>query len=328
MRRIFEGTEGLEIMNANRWSNDLSYDVEEDPSDDGSEDFAESCELSSIEEAFKLLNEADDEEADKEDDKVAEDPAQAIDQLKNTSDYASFVKLLASDIKSKNFIDYLRKHYKTGDNTIETIKAAKAEERKIACKDLIPTQNEISLSKSLGSVSDLKYAKQAMDAQTVPCIVYAGKYIIDGHHRWSRIYAFAGPNAQLPCINFSTIEGVSVIDMLKAAQLAVVNAQGGAANLINPVKSDNMLQSSPEEIKKYVLDNIKDEVVTAYSQKVKCDATKEACADKLAQNVASLQKTSQPIKGASARDVMPQTDANSIAKMEKEIVDLTEATLS
>jgi hypothetical protein len=87
--------------------------------------------------------------------------------------------------------------------------------------------------------------------------------------------------------------------------------------------NDNMLKSTKDEIKEYVINHVCDEVVAALKAKGKGDS-KESVADKIGDNVLEMQKTSQPVSGAAPRSVMPQTDAapGSLDKLQKAVIDL------
>lgn len=257
---------------------------------------------------------------------TASEPEEILDELKD-SNYVEFVKILNSDGKSKAFIDYLSKHYQLGDDTIQTVKKAGPKEGTIACSKLQPTQENISLSKSLGMINKPDWAVKIINTPTAafdtPTVTYAGKYIIDGHHRWSKAYALNGGDCVIKVLNFPAIDGVSWEDMLKAVQLAIVAAVPGAS-LENPVKDDNMLASSDDVIKKFVIENICDGVLAAMKEKGRGD-TKEAVADTVAKNVAQMRDTSSPVAGAKPRAYMPQMDDDGKAKelLDKAVIDLT-----
>jgi hypothetical protein len=283
----------------------------------------------SLEETFKELNrlyEADEAAANTGTNTEASQATDVLSKLKD-SNYVDFVTILNKDGKSKAFLDYLKQHYKLGDDAIQTVKQASASLAKAKCSQLIPTQQNISLSKSLGMINKPGWSEKIintpLEAFDDPTIVYAGKYIIDGHHRWSKAYALNGGACEIKVLNFPAIEGVSWDDMLKATQLAIV-AANPSAKLVNEVGNDNMLKSSKDEIKKFVITNVCDEVVAALKAKGSGD-TKEAVADKIGDNVVEMQRTSQPVKGAAPRSVMPQTDAapGSLAKLQKAVIDLT-----
>lgn len=255
------------------------------------------------------------------------EPEEIVKKLKN-SDYENFVKILNSDGKSKAFLDYLTKHYQLGDDTIQVVKKSAAAEGTIKCSALVPTQQSISLSKSLGMINKDGWAVDIINTPTEafrdPTITYAGKYIIDGHHRWSKAYALNGGDCTIKVLNFPAIDGVTWEDMLKATQLAIVSLNPGAS-LVNEVGNDNMLASSDDEIKKFVIDNVCDAVVDAMKAKGRGE-TKEAVADTVAKNVAEMRASSQPVAGAAPRSVMPQTDQaeGSTDKLGKAVIDLTE----
>lgn len=291
----------------------------------------ESYALTEAFDELNLLYEDAQEAPAEQEQEPASQPAEAeaknvIAKLKD-SDYEQFVKILQSDGKSDAFLAYLRQHYKLGDDSIKTVKKSGAEIGEITCNKLVPTQQNISLSKSLGMINKPGWSESIINTPTEafndPTITYAGKYIIDGHHRWSKAYALNGGDCKIKVLNFPAIEGVTWEDMLKATQLAIV-ASNPDAKLVNEVGNDNMLTSSDEEIKKFVIDNICDEVLQAMKAKGRGD-TKEAAADTVAKNVAEMRTSSQPVSGAAPRSVMPQTDQaeGSTEKLGQAVIDLT-----
>jgi hypothetical protein len=235
--------------------------------------------------------------------------AAIVDKLQD-SDYEQFVKILDSDGKSKAFLKYLRQHYKIGDDSIGAVKAAKPQIGTISCSKLIPTQENISLSNSLGMISKPGWSEKIINTPTeafsTPTVTYAAKYIIDGHHRWSKAYALNGGNSKIKVLNFPAIEGVTWEDMLKAVQLAIV-AMVPSAKLVNEVGNDNMLADDGSASKKFYIENACDEVVEAMKKKGRGD-TKEAQGDIISKNVAQMKQTSTPVSGAKPRAFMPQMD--------------------
>jgi hypothetical protein len=236
--------------------------------------------------------------------------AEAIVDKLQDSNYEQFVKILDSDGKSKAFLKYLRQHYKIGDDSLGAVKAANPQVGMISCSKLIPTQENISLSKSLGMVSKPGWSEKIINTPTeafdTPTVTYAAKYIIDGHHRWSKAYALNGGNSKIKVLNFPAIEGVTWEDMLKAVQLAIV-AMVPSAKLVNEVGNDNMLADDGSASKKFYVDNACDQVVEAMKKKGRGD-TKEAQGDFVSKNVAQMKQTSTPISGAKPRAFMPQMD--------------------
>lgn len=239
-----------------------------------------------------------------------------VDKLQNSNNYEQFVKILDSDGKSKAFLKYLRQHYKIGDDSIGAVKAANPQIGIISCSKLIPTQENISLSKSLGMISKPGWSEKIINTPTeafdTPTVTYAAKYIIDGHHRWSKAYALNGGDCKIKVLNFPAIEGVTWEDMLKAVQLAIV-AMVPSAKLINEVGNDNMLADDGSASKKFYIDHACDAVVEAMKKKGRGD-TKEAQGDFVSKNVAQMKQTSMPVNGAKPRAFMPQMDDAGKAK--------------
>lgn len=253
---------------------------------------------------------------------------QVIDKLTDAS-YEQFVKILNSDGKSQAFLNFLKQHYKLGDDAIQTVKKSSAALAKARCSKLTPTQRNISLSKSLGMIKDKakwtqKIVETPMEAFDTPTVTYAGRYIIDGHHRWSKAYAMNGGDSMIKVLNFPEIEGVTWEDMLKAVQLAIV-ATTPSAKLINEVGNDNMLTTDKNTIYQFVLKNMCDEVAQMLKENGRGDSKKEA-AKNITFNVLGMQKNklSKPVKGAPQRQYMPQMDDDGKAerKLKQAVIDL------
>lgn len=236
-----------------------------------------------------------------------------LDKLAATdNNFVRFVAILMKDGKSKAFLDYLNKHYKVGDDSIQTVKAANAQETIMSCSELMPTQQNISLSKSLGMIKSADWAVNIINKPTEafndPTVVYAGKYIIDGHHRWSKAYALNGKDCKIKVLNFPEIAGVDWLDMLKAVQLAIVATQPDV-KLFNPVEDDNMLADDGTAAEAYYNKNACDEVVQAMKEKGRGE-TKEEQGKFVHNNVADMKSSNKPVDGAKPRAVMPQIPDN------------------
>lgn len=257
-----------------------------------------------------------------------------LDKLAATDDnFVRFVSILMKDGKSKAFLDYLNKHYKVGDDSIQTVKAANAQEAVISCAKLIPTQQNISLSKSLGMIEKndgwaVNIINTPTEAFNDPTVIYAGKYIIDGHHRWSKAYALNGKDCKIKVLNFPEIDGVDWLDMLKAVQLAIV-ATKPEAKLFNQVDDDNMLADDGTAAEAFYVKNACDEVVQAMKAKGRGE-TKEEQGKVVHENVANMKNINKPVSGAKPRAVMPQIPdenkggAKTKALLKKAVIDLTD----
>lgn len=229
--------------------------------------------------------------------------ADAEDELKKIlkQDYTSFVKNLGDNIKDTKFLDAIKSL-----NEKEPIKVS-AISAKVT--DLQPTQNEVVLDKSLSyplkdASSTELFLKGGSVAVAGKSIVTGGggKFVIDGHHRWSQLFCI-NPDASIQAMDLTDIK--KPIEALKATQIGIAaqtgtvpTAAGGGVNLFKIGES---------ELKKYVIENIADSVVEVFKKYDKGE-TPEEVADYIWSNVQTLKKQSPPVPGAPKRDVMPQTD--------------------
>lgn len=233
--------------------------------------------------------------------KLREDEAE--DELKKIlkQDYSTFVKSLGDNIKDPKFLDAIK--------SLKDAQPVKTGAMAVACTDLRPTQNEVVLDKSLSyPMKDAASAELYLKGGTVSVagksIVTGGggKFVIDGHHRWSQLFCI-NPDAKISAVDLTDIK--KPIEALKATQIGIAaqtgtvpTAAGGGVNLFT---------IGEDTLKKYVMDNIQEPVVAVFKKYDKGD-TPEAIADYIWGNVEKLKSTSKPVDGAPARDVMPQTD--------------------
>lgn len=233
--------------------------------------------------------------------KLNEDEAQ--EELKSLlkKDYPTFVKELGDNIKDPKFLAAIKSL--SSDMPVKTSAITPV------CTDLQPTQNEVVMDKSLSyPLKDAASAEACLKGGVVApagrSIVTGGggKFVIDGHHRWSQVFCL-NPDAKMKAIDLTDIK--KPLEALKATQIgiaaqtgAVPTAAGGGVNLF---------QVGESELKKYVIDNIQEPVIEVFKKYEKGD-TPEAIADYIWGNVETLKKTSPPVSGAPKRDVMPQTD--------------------
>jgi hypothetical protein len=216
-------------------------------------------------------------------------------------DYKQFVASLGKHIKDPKFIAAIE--------TLSDKAPVKTSAIAPVCTDLRPTQNEVVMDKSLSyPLTDVPSAEQYLKGGVVAVagksIITSGggKYVIDGHHRWSQVLCI-NPEAKIKALDLTDIK--EPIEALKATQLGIAaqtgdvpKASGGGVNLFTV---------SQDELKKYVIDKIKEPVVAVFEKYGKGD-TPEAIADYIWENVKVLKSTSKPVTGAPKRDVMPQTD--------------------
>jgi hypothetical protein len=227
---------------------------------------------------------------------------EADDKLKSLlrKDYNTFVKELGDNIKDPKFISAIQ--------TLSEKLPIQAKQIQPVVSVLKPTQNEILLDKSLSyPLQDPMTAKSYLSGGVVAVagksIVTAGggKFVIDGHHRWSQVYCI-NPDAKIKALDLPITDPIKA---LKATQIGI------AAQLKKIPKSTgggvNLFTINEVALKKYVVDTITDQVVQVFKLAGKGD-TPDAIADYIWDNVQLLKKNSKPVQGAPKRDLMPQTD--------------------
>ena len=239
--------------------------------------------------------------------------------ITKVSNYGEFVKQLGSlagDPKVQAFIKAGKEDGSDPDDKFSAV--AKA----ISVKDLRPTQNEIDVKGSLfWPLTKVDSMKKCMSSGPItikaPVVTYNGKWIIDGHHRWSQLYSM-NQDGQINCLDLVGPK-MNPIDVLKIVQMAIAADLGKVP--VASVKGQNLLKMPPPNVKKYVeevlLKDCAEIMLQAYASKKTEEPVQEGNADKsqnakvaniVGKNVISMQKTGIPTSGAPKRDVMPQTD--------------------
>jgi len=151
---------------------------------------------------------------------------------------------------------------KPADEVIKVIPAA------LSVGKMGPTQNEISLMKSIGwPLSTLASVDNVASGDITgrdKRIVSSGPLVIDGHHRWSSTWAVAGDKAKINATNIG-LPGQSADQKLAAAQLAIAATIDPASGKIpsatakdvddegNPLPSDNILGKDAKSIAQMIL---------------------------------------------------------------------------
>jgi len=176
--------------------------------------------------SLKWLFEQADAEADKNaaaPDNVSAEKIAALWKLP----YAQFVeqlKVVAKDPKLRAFLAAGKKDGAPGDEGVAV------NPKTIAGSALSPTQSEIDLGNSIAwpfknpDTIAAFYAGPWKGGD--PIITAGGKWVIDGHHRWSSAMVF-NPNVQLLCIDIA----ISDPEMaLKMTQAAIATTKGNIPN--------------------------------------------------------------------------------------------------
>jgi len=200
--------------------------------------------------------------------------------------YEAFVeklKVVAKDPKLRAFLAAGRKDGQPGDEGVTV--AAKT----IAGSALSPTQSEIDLSNSVAwpfknpdSIAAF-YAGPWKGGD--PIITAGGKWVIDGHHRWSSAMVF-NPNVQLLCIDI----GISDPEMaLKMTQAAIATTKGNVPTQAVKAGMNIYGMSAVDIVNKFTGGStfLSDEVVEALKNKLEVSAQPQEI--EVAKQIASKQ---------------------------------------
>lgn len=256
----------------------------------------------------------------------------AEDQVKNlitkVTNYSDFVKQLgdlAGDSKVQAFI---KAGKSDGDQDDDKLTAVA---KQIAVVDLRPTQNEIDVQGSLKwpltkPDSLMNCLKKGAVTIKAPVVTYNGKFIIDGHHRWSQLYSM-NKDGIINCVDLVGPK-MNPINVLKIVQLAIAADLGNVPTA--EVKGQNLLKLDGAGVAKYVIDTVTDDCIAVFNKMKKAQMGKldsQKIAGKIVvPNVMEMQKTGQPAPGAPKRDVMPQTDdaTNAMPMISKGVINYNE----
>jgi hypothetical protein len=202
-------------------------------------------------------------------------PAAGQDQTFNTLDqlvdkkYPEFVQGLQQLISNPEFRKLL-----TTANPSDADNKLNVQEATFKCTELQPMQNVIGLDDSLlfdlqkpnkveQKSSGTVLGPEIYDFKSRP-IITCGKYIVDGHHRWSTCYML-NPNNSLKVQNITNFkDGTSA---LKASQLIIAAIKGKVP--ISKPKGINVYASDPVSISQWISKSMSDAFVKAYAPAAK-----------------------------------------------------------
>ncbi|MBR4589570.1 MAG: hypothetical protein IKO36_02810 [Bacteroidaceae bacterium] len=191
----------------------------------------------------------------------------------------------------------------------------KFSEKYICIDELYPTQNEIGLTQSLdwglkSTKNFVKYFEPVVEIKH-PLVTLNGKYVIDGHHRWSEILCF-NPKAKVVCLDYAG--NITPLEMLKITQGAIAATRGNIKS--NEKHGTNIYDMKKIDIKKYVEQTIVDDVVLAF--KTRDNGTfvdKQDVVNYITNNAVSMIKKHPLLNNAPNRGLMPQTSDGDNIKM-------------
>jgi uncharacterized protein YnzC (UPF0291/DUF896 family) len=235
--------------------------------------------------------------------------AAALNAAFKTQDVAAFVnqfKTIASDPKVQAI---LKAGETDGNPADEKITYGKGQ---VAVKGLLPTQAEIGFDQSIANILTDQYGslQSILDGNANvggPIVTYNGKYIIDGHHRWSQVYA-ANPNASMENLDIkgklSPTEILKIVHAAIAAKIGEVpSADPKGINILNGVAEKQVLDA--------VNSKLSDKAKQIWASKGQKDNT--AVAKYIYGNLKQLISKNKPVAGAPGRKDMPQTDQGGAA---------------
>ena len=192
-----------------------------------------------------------------------------------------------------------------------------------SCRDLFPTQSQIGLQDSLawlaknnpeGAAALIKGDTTTFNENRI--LTANGKYILDGHHRWSQVFLF-NPDAKIPAVNL-VIPGYDEKQLLKIIQLAIKATYNDI--LMKPANSETDIFNDTKMSEKQIREKLPElmgEKMTGIAKTAYGLKTDEEVYDKITKNAMEL-KGKKPAD-APARDFMPQpSDTASMVGREEE----------
>ena len=234
-------------------------------------------------------------------------------------EYKDFVASLQKQIQDPKFQKFLKMGIEKYDGNSQDDELS-VEEVDIPVKDLYPTQSQIGLADSLGWTSKNNPAGAGTTAGLGNgaadvggrIITANGKFIVDGHHRWSQV-ALLNPEAKIPTYNFKVGfkgRGGAGKSALKLAHLAIAAVDDAVP--LQPADAATDVYATggdPDSIKK-ILDNPKvvGEEMASILEKAWGLSSREEVIARLAENAIALYgRTKSSAAKGPERGLMPQT---------------------
>lgn len=263
-----------------------------------------------------------------------------------SKDYTAFVKELSNITSDNNLFPKLKNLILGGakDGNPNDEKFSISGEYDQVVTNLIPTQNEIDRNKSLAFpvTYPIEYEKKSISLDVakkqisemltavpiringLPIVVFehGGKsYILDGHHRWSSVYAL-NSNGVIKAIKLKSSKEITPIQALKAIQLSIsVSAGEIPTSSAGSDDTNILLSSSNGATKKYLEESMSEGFISIFQQalkKSKSNVSKPLVIEHIMKNIETMQKNGF-LEGAPERTVMPQTDGTDDLKANQDL---------
>ena len=226
---------------------------------------------------------------------------------KNYEDYVETLNKMLEDPKSAALLE-------DGFGGILGDTKLKFSVQKITVSQLMPTQKEIDLDKSLkhALVKEESFKKTFSNPIEInkPIVTFRKNYIIDGHHTWLQAIAL-NPNGKILAFNYDG--DISPIQMLKTVQgtIAAVKADDNNNNgklPSNKVEGPNFFSDKfdRKKIRKYLEDTFNDDLTDIYCEYIKECKDKNDIMKYLAERLLDIKANNYPFESAPSRDDMPQ----------------------
>jgi hypothetical protein len=235
-----------------------------------------------------------------------------------SKDVPSFRADLAKDISDKDILNVIKKGMGDGDENDDKLPYNDTD---IIAIKLFPTQNEIGFDQSIeGVLTDEYNSLQGIidgnpDLGPNRIITYEGKWIIDGHHRWSSAFA-VNPQASLKVHDIAKKPGFEPKDILKAVHTSIAIDRGKVPS--SDPEGDNILTKlSLDDIKKKVKEKLNDKARNIWYKNFDYD-NDDQIANHLYKNLSTMiSREPKHLPGAPGRKDMPQTDADKTPSKDK-----------
>ena len=257
--------------------------------------------------------------------------------------YTAFVQALGQNAKDPKTRAFLKAGTQDKDGNPDDDKFDFQENVAIPVAKLQPTQDEVDIDKSLSFPLIKTGGKGFVKNNTAsgpitvgsPIVTFNGEYVIDGHHRWSQLYA-CNKDAEIAAINI-TLKSIGPLEALKAVQAAIPWQTGAVP--VNKVEGSNLFTMSGKDIAAWIKSKVPADSIKVIAsnepvvQKMMGGLNEQADLGKVQallakyvwSNVATMQKRSPPVSGAGPRDFMPQTDdVNWEEPLAKGVIDIAE----
>lgn len=216
-------------------------------------------------------------------------------------------------------------------------------ETTVKASALRPTQSEVVFGKSIPFALQrpemfMEYYSSNGPFQVGPpnnnaIVTFKGKFILDGHHRWSSLYC-VNPDASLATFDISApVSPLTALKLMQASIKHYIGAKkipsnkGGGVNLFT-IDQDTLFAQverymTPQLAQKYMdlglMDALKEDIETGRQQRRLANPDREQTGMITSvvqtlqgiylENIIRMQSNNKPVKGATPRPPMPQTDS-------------------